>query len=123
MTEAVGGDPRAGYHHEERPWGGFDLYAVNEPCTVKVLTLRPGQRLSLQTHARRAEFWEVLDVALELTVGDRVFTAEPGQRVWIPVGTAHRIGNLGDRPGRVLEICYGPFEEGDVHRLHDDYAR
>ena len=30
-----------------RPWGSFDQYAFNQEVTVSLMTVRPGQRLSL----------------------------------------------------------------------------
>lgn len=33
-----------------RLWGSFRQYAHNQPCTVSLMTVQPGQRLSLQSH-------------------------------------------------------------------------
>ena len=33
------------------------------------------------------------------------------------------MANHGDRVGRLLEIAFGDFDEADIVRLHDDYAR
>ena len=33
----------------ERPWGSFKQYAHNRDCTVSLMTVLPGQRLSLQS--------------------------------------------------------------------------
>jgi mannose-1-phosphate guanylyltransferase/mannose-6-phosphate isomerase len=38
----------------ERPWVAFSQYAVNEGCTVSMMSVKPGQRLSLQSHTGRA---------------------------------------------------------------------
>jgi mannose-6-phosphate isomerase-like protein (cupin superfamily) len=56
-------------------------------------------------------------------VGTQRWSAQPGERVWVPRGETHRMGNTGDRPGRVLEVAYGDFDEADIERLHDDYVR
>ena len=116
-------DPRDGIFVVERPWGRFQQFVSNETVTVKVITVEPGHRLSLQTHSHRGEFWHVLDVPIEVTVGDRTWTAEPDEAVWVPVGSLHRMANKGDRAGRLLEIAYGDFDEADIVRLEDDYAR
>lgn len=108
---------------EVRPWGRFDQFSHNEPTTVKIITVEPGQRLSLQRHAGRSEFWVVLDAPMDITVGDRSWVAEVGERIWIPVATAHRLGNSGAAPARVLELAYGTFLESDIERLEDDYRR
>jgi hypothetical protein len=33
------------------------------------------------------------------------------------------MGNSGDQPGRLLEVAFGHFDEADIERLEDDYAR
>ncbi|WP_114203354.1 phosphomannose isomerase type II C-terminal cupin domain [Janibacter anophelis] len=116
-------DPREGMFVSERPWGSFQQFTLNEPTTVKIITVDPGQRLSLQTHELRAEFWQVLDGPIDITVGERTWSAQPGEQVWVEQGAVHRMGNSSDRPGRVLEIGYGDFDEGDIVRLEDDYQR
>jgi mannose-1-phosphate guanylyltransferase/mannose-6-phosphate isomerase len=107
----------------DRPWGQFEQFCLNEQVTVKLITVHPGSRLSLQTHVHREEFWQVLDVPLDVTVGDTTWTADVGERVLVKAGEAHRLGNPGTRPGRVLELARGHFDEEDVVRLDDDYAR
>jgi len=116
-------DPREGIFTVERPWGSFQQFVANQPVTVKVITVQPGHRLSLQTHSHRGEFWQVLDVPIEVTVGERTWGAEVGESVWVPCGALHRMANKSDRPGRLLEIAFGDFDEADIVRLEDDYAR
>jgi len=116
-------DPRADIFTVERPWGQFQQFVSNETVTVKIITVEPGHRLSLQTHGRRGEFWQVLDVPIEVTVAGRTWTAEPGEHVWVPCGAIHRMANKGERAGRLLEIAFGDFDEADIVRLEDDYAR
>lgn len=116
-------DPRPDMFVEERPWGRFEQLVCNQPATVKIITVLPGCRLSLQTHAGRAEFWRVLDGTVDLTVGEETRPAGPGDEAWIPIGAIHRIGNSGEAPARILEIAFGDFDEGDIVRLDDDYHR
>lgn len=108
----------------ERPWGDFRSFCQNEQVTVKVITVRPGQRLSLQTHAQRAEMWTVLDDAsMEVTVGDRTWSARKDEQIWVPLGAVHRMANKGDKAARILEVGFGTFDEDDIVRLEDDYQR
>ncbi len=116
-------DPRDSMFVTERPWGDFQQFTLNEATTVKIITVSPGERLSLQTHEHRAEFWQVLDGPLEVTVGEQTWSAQPGEQVWVPQGAVHRIGNSAGSPGRILEIGYGEFDEDDILRLEDDYQR
>lgn len=107
----------------ERPWGLFQQFVSNEQVTVKIITVHPGHRLSLQRHDHRGEMWQVLDVPIDITVDDRTWTAGRGEIVWVPRGATHRMGNSGDEPGRLLEVAFGLFDESDIERLHDDYIR
>ncbi len=123
LDARVAGDPRDRVFVADRPWGRFQQFVENVAVTVKIITVEPGHRLSLQRHSRRGEFWQVLDVPIDITVDGRSWTAEPGEQIWVPQGSTHRMGNSGDRPGRLLEIAHGDFDEGDIERLQDDYAR
>jgi mannose-6-phosphate isomerase-like protein (cupin superfamily) len=116
-------DPREEIFVVERPWGQFQQFVSNEAVTVKIITVEPGHRLSLQTHDHRGEMWQVLDVPIEVSVGERTWSAEPGETVWVPCSTVHRMANKSDQAGRLLEIAFGDFDEADIVRLEDDYAR
>jgi len=50
--------------HVDKPWGSFDQFVLNTPCTVKILTCNPGQKLSLQRHRQRNELWVALDAGV-----------------------------------------------------------
>lgn len=116
-------DPTETIFVSERPWGTFQQFVSNEQVTVKIITVQPGHRLSLQRHGRRGEMWHVLDVPIDIVVDDRSWTADPGETIWVPCGATHRMGNSGTQPGRLLEVAFGHFDEEDIERLQDDYAR
>lgn len=108
---------------DERPWGRFELLALNAQVTVKIITVSPGHRLSLQTHDHRDESWRILEAGLTIEIGGESRETSEGDQVWIPRGTSHRIANVGERPARFVEVAYGVFDEGDIVRHEDDYAR
>ena len=55
------GFEEAGRHSEaHRPWGTYRLIVSGERFQVKVITVKPGGRLSLQLHRHRAEHWVVV---------------------------------------------------------------
>lgn len=116
-------DPREQMFVQTRPWGQFEQFVSNERVTVKIITVLPGHRLSLQSHVNRGEFWHILDVPIDIQVDDQCWVARPGEDVWVPQHGVHRMGNSGDQPGRILEIALGDFDEADIFRLEDDYAR
>lgn len=108
---------------DRRPWGSFERFTLNERTTVKIITVDPGQRLSLQTHTSRSEWWTALDAGLTVAIDGRSWEPAKGEQVWIPQGTAHRASNAGDAPVRFLEVAFGHFDEQDIERLDDDYQR
>ena len=107
----------------DKPWGRVVTYALNQPSSVRVITVEPGQETSIHYHRLRDEMWVVLDPGLEIVVGNRVVRAEPGDEFMVSSETVHRIANHAASPGRVLEIAYGYTSEDDERRLQDDYGR
>jgi mannose-1-phosphate guanylyltransferase/mannose-6-phosphate isomerase len=107
----------------ERPWGSFRQYANNRECTVSLMTVQPGQRLSLQSHTARAELWIALDDGAVVQVGDEQRTYRAGDEIWIPANTRHRLGCSGERPVRVLEVAFGNWQQDDITRYEDDFNR
>jgi len=107
---------------ENRPWGKFEQFTLNEKTTVKIITVKPRQKLSLQFHHNRKEFWRMLDNPAKITVGKKTFRAKGGDNVEIPKKTLHRIEAY-SKPVRFLEIAYGTFDENDNTRIEDAYGR
>lgn len=105
------------------------MFAHNEVCTVKILTVNPGARLSDQRHTRRSEYWQVVagvaHVELEFADGRRsAADFAIGEEIAIPVGTWHRLSCApGSVPCEVLEVATGDFDENDIERRTDDYGR
>jgi mannose-6-phosphate isomerase len=106
-----------------RPWGTFKQFANNEDCTVSLMSVLPGQRLSLQSHTGRAELWVVIDDGATVQVGDDIKEYKAGDEIWIPANERHRLSNDGDRPVRVLEVAFGNWQQDDIRRYADDYKR
>jgi mannose-6-phosphate isomerase len=105
-----------------RPWGAFQQYAHNEPVTVSLMTVQPNTRLSLQSHAHRSELWIALDSNALIQVGDRTCHARVLEEFWIPAGVKHRLGAQAET-ARVLEVAFGDWQQEDIVRYEDDYAR
>ena len=109
---------------ERRPWGMFEQFTLNELSTVKIITVKPKQELSLQYHYKRSEFWRVLAGKPVITIGAKKYRAKAGDEFFVPVRTEHRIASGTDKePAKVLEISYGTFIEEDIVRLEDKYGR
>lgn len=112
-----------GIVEDVRPWGKFRRYPHENAGSIKIITVEPDGRLSLQYHEGRAELWVVLDPGLEITVGERVWQAAPNEEIVIPRRAAHRVRNIGSSPARFMEIWIGHSSEADIVRLQDDYHR
>lgn len=119
------------FKHDVRPWGEFHQYTHNEATTIKVITVEPGEKLSIQRHRLRDEVWVALDEGLLVTLNSgekdedsiRLMKPDLGQMVSIPRGWTHTIENIWNRPARFLEIAFGHFDEDDIERLEDKYGR
>jgi mannose-6-phosphate isomerase len=107
----------------ERPWGSFKQYANNENCTVSLMTVLPGQRLSLQSHSGRSELWIVLDDGAVVQVGEDIKECNAGDEIWIRVNEKHRLSCKEELPVRVLEVAFGNWQQDDITRYADDYKR
>ena len=108
---------------ERRPWGSFEQFVHNQTVTVKIITVAPLQRLSLQRHTQRDELWQVIDGPADVEVDGESNSVPAGGRAWIPRGSTHRLGNSASTAVRVLEVAFGHFDEEDIERLADDYDR
>ena len=107
----------------EKPWGGFEQYTHNLPCTVKIITVAPGGALSRQYHEKRDELWVVLDEGARVELDGEVLYPEVEEKLFIPRETVHRLSSVGEGAVRVLEISFGEFDEEDIVRLEDIYGR
>jgi mannose-6-phosphate isomerase-like protein (cupin superfamily) len=105
-----------------RPWGEYQVLGENPVC-VKVITVNPNSRLSLQVHEHRSEIWFALESGLTAIVGDNLVALEPLQRIRVGQGEKHRLINDTDKPLQVIELMYGVYDENDIFRLEDDYDR
>ena len=107
----------------ERPWGGYQIIYEDFGVVVKVLTINPGARLSLQKHAFRSEKWYVMAGDVVALVDGESIEMAVGEPVFVDVGKVHRLINVGGEVGRVVEIIQGVYDEEDIERLEDDYGR
>jgi len=106
----------------ERPWGNFRQFTHNEFSTVKIITVKPNELLSLQSHKHRSEFWHIVSGSGTVEIGAIKKNTITGDEHEIPVGEKHRLG-AGIEGIVVLEIAAGDFDEGDIIHYEDKYGR
>ena len=112
-------------HREvHRPWGSYDSVDVGERFQVKRIKVKPGARLSLQAHTRRAEHWIVVSGTARVTRDNDVFDLHANQSTYIPIGAKHRLENPGDEMLELIEVQSGDYlGEDDIVRYDDVYGR
>ena len=107
-----------------RPWGSFHNVDAGAGYQVKRITVKPGGRLSLQKHARRAEHWVVVVGTATVTRGEEVVELNANQSTYIPIGMAHRLENRTGEELHLIEVQSGDYlGEDDIERLEDIYGR
>ena len=105
-----------------RPWGQVKQYTLNEKTTVKIISVKPGEALSLQYHAHRKELWVVLSGTGTMQIGEKKIPAKKGDEFVVEAGVHHRI-SASEEPIEFLEVAFGDFDENDIVRLEDKYGR
>lgn len=108
----------------EKPWGAYMSLDEGGNYQVKWLDIKPGQRLSLQSHECRSEHWTVVAGRATVTRDKEILEIPQGGDVYIPRGTKHRVENKGQETLRIIEVQTGPYLcEDDIVRYEDDYGR
>ena len=117
--------PEAEFHARvHRPWGWYERLAIGARYQVKCIMVKPGAELSLQSHMHRAEHWVVVEGTIEVTRGDEKILLGENQSTYIPLGTIHRMTNLGKLPAFLIEVQSGSYlGEDDIIRYEDVYGR
>ena len=108
----------------ERAWGSWTVLAAGVGYKIKLITVLPGHRLSLQFHHQRSEHWVVASGRARVIVGDIVSELASLESITVPMGAVHRLENPGAEPLVVLELQTGEtLSEEDIVRVEDDYDR
>jgi len=108
----------------ERPWGRYEVLQESESHKVKCIWVNPGQRLSYQKHAKRAEHWFIVKGTALVTIDGAMKTVGPGDTVDFAIGVLHRIANTGSEEVVFVEVQTGTyFGEDDIERIEDDFGR
>ncbi len=107
-----------------RPWGFYDSVDTGPRHQVKRITVKPGEKLSLQLHHHRAEHWVVVKGTARVTCGEDQLVLSENQSTYIPVGVKHRLENPGEIDLEIIEVQSGSYlGEDDIVRFDDAYGR
>ncbi len=111
-------------YREERPWGE-ELWLLRDtvaPSMVKLITVKPGEALSLQFHHNRDEFWHVISGNGTAEIDGEAKELTAGVDCFVPKGINHRVKG-GTETLLFMEMTFGEFDENDIVRLEDKYGR
>ena len=107
-----------------RPWGRYDIVDAGDGYQVKRITVESGKRCSYQSHKKRSEHWVLVSGIAAVTLNDARMQKSKGDILTVPVGSKHRIENIGTKPVIFIEVQMGEyFGEDDTERYHDDFGR
>jgi mannose-6-phosphate isomerase-like protein (cupin superfamily) len=108
----------------QRPWGSYQTLAIATGYQVKIITIVPKGRLSLQKHQHRSEHWIVAYGNPTLTLEDVKREYRVDEYIYIPQGALHRIENFSNENCVLVEVQIGGYlGEDDIIRIEDVYGR
>ena len=108
---------------KQRPWGAASVLETGTRYKIKRVEVKPGHRLSLQTHQHRNEHWIVVSGTAKVTCGKEESFLATNQSTYIPACTTHRLENPGTIPLVLIEVQSGEYlGEDDIVRLQSDYG-
>jgi mannose-6-phosphate isomerase-like protein (cupin superfamily) len=109
---------------EERPWGYYTVLEDRPTHKVKRIVVYAGQRLSYQSHEKRAETWVFTKGEGIVTIDDIDHLVMAKSIIKIPMRAKHRVKNTGPGHLEFVEVQTGEyFGEDDIIRYSDDYGR
>ena len=107
-----------------RPWGNYKTLLIDRNYQIKIITIEPGGKLSLQKHQHRCEHWIIVKGNLKVTKGKSESQKKENDYIFIEKEEIHRLENEGDTIAQLVEIQYGNYlGEDDIVRLDDKYGR
>ena len=112
------------FPRHSRPWGHYETLSLGDRFQVKLIVVKPGGKLSLQSHFHRAEHWVVVEGTATVTISTEERLVTENQSVYIPLGEVHRLANNGKVPLQLIEVQTGAYlGEDDIIRYEDIYER
>ena len=109
----------------QRPWGYYKTTVLNDYFQAKIISVKPGAQLSLQSHDHREEHWIVVHGTGTVQLDNSVLSVSCGSTIFIPLGCKHRLTNTDEKESLIItEVQIGDyFGEDDIIRYEDVYGR
>ncbi len=107
-----------------RPWGHYISIAEDQKWQLKLIHVKPGEKLSLQMHNHRSEHWIVVNGTAKVELDNEVSILKENQSTYIPVNSKHRLSNPTLESLILIEVQSGTYlGEDDIVRFEDKYNR
>ena len=107
-----------------RPWGNYQTIINKLRWQVKLIHVKPGEKLSLQMHHHRSEHWVVVDGTAKVELENKTSFLTENESIYIPLGSKHRLSNPGKIELILIEVQSGSYVgEDDIVRFEDKYGR
>ena len=109
----------------QRPWGYYKTTVLNDYFQAKIISVKPGGQLSLQSHDHREEHWIVVHGNGTVQLDKSIHPVGCGSTIFIPLGCKHRLTNTDEKESLIItEVQIGDyFGEDDIIRYDDVYGR
>lgn len=107
-----------------RPWGSFENVRHGIGFLIKILKIKPYNKISLQYHNHRSEHWVITRGKATIDLEGKQFILEEKKSIFIEPRQKHRISNLTSSMLEIVEVQIGSnLDEKDIVRLDDIYGR
>jgi len=112
-------------HREvQRPWGKYDSIDHDKGFQVKRITVKSGQKLSVQSHKHRSEHWVVVSGRAKIHYGDKSFEIGVNESTYHDKEVIHALENPYEEELILIEVQVGDYVgEDDIIRYSDIYGR
>lgn len=109
----------------QRPWGYYKTTVLNDYFQAKIISVKSGGQLSLQSHNHREEHWIVVHGNGTVQLDKSILPVSCGSTIFIPLGCKHRLTNTDEKESLIItEVQIGDyFGEDDIIRYEDVYGR
>ncbi len=107
-----------------KPWGSYKTFEKDKDYLVKIITVNPGEKLSLQSHQHRSEQWLIISGIATVECDGTISYLNRNESIYIPQCSKHRLSNENKEVLKVFEAQYGDkLSESDIIRYQDEYDR
>lgn len=95
------------HRHVLHCWGGYNALDEGTEFQISRITVRPGEKLSLQKDFHRARHWIVMVGTAQVTRAEEKICLTENQSIYIPTGVVHTLENPQKYDLELIEVQTG----------------